>query len=78
MNLVFFHHRRRDTLFFCPSGDPPALPEQKQWRAGGDGQKICTFGNTNTTYWNEDFRYAPALILFVCRRLPANEKNISQ
>jgi hypothetical protein len=40
------------------------LPERKRWRAGGDEQKICTFGYTNTTHWNEDFRYAPALILF--------------
>ncbi|MGA9263063.1 MAG: hypothetical protein WBV95_13900 [Desulfobacterales bacterium] len=38
------------------------MPERK--RAGGDEQKICTFGYTNTTHWNEDFRYAPALILF--------------
>jgi hypothetical protein len=39
------------------------------------GKKTSTFGETINAYWNLDYLYAPASMLFVCRRLPANEKN---
>jgi hypothetical protein len=39
------------------------------------GKKTSTFGETTNAYWNFDYLYAPASMLFVCRRLPANEKN---
>jgi hypothetical protein len=56
-----------ETLFLFAHRETPVKQLRFNW-AGGDEQKICTFGYTNTTHWNEDFRYAPALILFVCRR----------
>jgi len=39
------------------------------------GKKNSTFGATINAYWNLDYIYAPASMLSVCRRLPANEKN---
>ena len=38
------------------------------------GKKSCHLDYNCTAYSILDFLYAPALMLFVCRRLPANEK----
>jgi hypothetical protein len=63
--VIFFHHgdtEDTETLFLLPIG-------RRQWA------KNLNLGEIITAYWNLDFLYAPASMIFVCRRLPANKKN---
>jgi hypothetical protein len=75
---IIFH--RRDTedaedIFLFAHRDQPSL---KPWHGrDGNGQKTCTFGDNSTTYLNQDIPNTSALMLIVCRLLPANEKNTS-
>jgi len=51
---------------------PPRLSESDGGQAAM-GKNTATFGETITAYWHLDYLYAPASMLCVCRRLPANE-----
>jgi len=77
--VIFFHHRdTEDTeklfLFAHRETRPPRLSASDGGQAAM-GEKTSTFAETITAYWNLDYIYAPASMLSVCRRLPANEKN---
>ena len=57
--VIFFHHRdTEDTekLFLIAH------------RETAMGNKTSTFGETINAYWNLDYLYAPASMLFVCQR----------